>query len=255
MDGIIQQYNATIETAEGFTSPARDTELQLEQCARLENLIHFALLNKKKAVEHGDEDIANLFLGYQCAAGAVLSEIRMWILLKFDKPNEAWDQYVAAQMAMVDACRAHKGFQHGGEISIRLKKIEELIFPKQNFVSAGFTAKHQICSICKLKYSTCVHLRHKAYWGELCDILHKGIVGDHLALVDFPADRRCRITSINTAEGVQDKLSLLVTPFESGSTKHNEASLLVHATTMCSDRFPYLQPSRLVLGELPIGRP
>jgi len=254
LDEIIQQYNSTIKTAEEFSSPARDTKLQLEQCEILENLIYYALLNKKKAIEHADENVANLFLGYQCAAGAVLSEIRMWILLKFDKPNEAWDQYVAAQMALMDACRAHEGFQHGGEISLRLTTIEQLIFPKQSFVSAGFTAKQQICSICNLKYSTCIHLRHKAYWGELCDILHYGITGDHLALVDFPADRRCRIVSINTAEGVQDKLSLIVTPHEDDNATHDDASLVVQATMMCNDRFPYLQPSKLVLGELPMER-
>lgn len=248
MEELIEQYNSIIKTAEEYTSPARDTQLQKEQCLILERLIHYAGLNKQKAIEHKDEDAANIFLGYQCAAGAVMCEIRMWILLKLDKPNEAWDQYIAARMGLRDACRAHGGFEHSGENSIRLESIERLIFPKQSFVSVGFKAKRQICSICNSKYSACEHLRHKPYWGELCDIIHEEITGDHLALVDFPADKRCRVTSVNLPEGRQDKLSLVIEPYEVGHEADDESLLTVEVTAWSNDRYPYLHPTRIVLG-------
>jgi len=76
----------------------------------------------------------------------------MWILLKEEKPDEAWDKLVSAQMAAADAVRAHMGFAHLETQAQRLEEIERLVFPRQVFVSAGIIVQHQECSICGNEY-------------------------------------------------------------------------------------------------------
>jgi hypothetical protein len=78
--------------------------------AQSNNLLTECKQQKAAAVTAGDEDFANLLLGFECAARCLRSEIEMWLLLKEEKPDEAWDKLVSAQNAAGAAVRAHRGF-------------------------------------------------------------------------------------------------------------------------------------------------
>lgn len=246
----IDHFNSGIRAAEIFLFPARSSRLQLEQCVALDLLQYNATRLKRQAAQHGEEDAANLFLGFECAIGAIRSELLMWLLLKRDMPNEAWDCLVAAQMACLDATRAHSGFVDCARRLNALEQLEGQIFPPQAFLSAGFVSKRLDCSICGERYSKCQHLRGKPYMGEFCEVIHHEPQGDHVAFVQVPADKRCRVVSFKAKEGHRDKLSWEAEPYQDGEVFNEEDPLEAHTVFLTLDRYPYLAPTQKVLGAL-----
>ncbi|NHV29378.1 hypothetical protein [Burkholderia sp. D-99] len=247
---LVDYFNAGIEKAEVFLCLARSSKLQLEQCLALDLLSHNATRAKHEAVRRVDENAANLFLGFECAIGAIRSELMMWILLKRDMPNEAWDRLVAAQMGCLDATRAHSGF---ADCARRLKNLEQLegqIFPPQVFLSAGFVANRLDCSICGERYSKCEHLRGRPYMGQFCEVVHRKPRGDHVAMVKTPADKRCRVVSFKTKDGHRDKLSWEITPYGDGEVFKEDDALEVQSIFLSTDRYPYMVPTERILGTL-----
>lgn len=190
---FIQAANSFVKECEICLSIARDADLQRETCLKLEQFVKYIEAQKCISVKNADEDLANLLLGYESVAKCLQAEIEMWLLLKEGKPDEAWDRLVTAQMAAVDAVRAHEGFSHVEHHSHRLQAVEELIFPPQVFVSSGMLVKQQICSICGQEYEECEHLIGMPYMGEFCYIIAKDISLDHVSIVKEPADKRCRV--------------------------------------------------------------
>jgi hypothetical protein len=245
----IEFFNGGIESAEGYRCLSKSSSLQIEQCRALDLLQVNATRFKQVSIQRADEDAANLFLAYECAIGAVRSELLMMIFLKRDMPNEAWDQLVAAQMGCMDASRAHQGFAHCQQRLEDLNNYEKLLFPPQSFMSAGFISDGLDCSICNTPYAKCPHLRGKPYMGNFCEIDHRNKRGDHASLVDTPADKRCRVTSVQVREGYMDKLSGEITPYEGDELYDEEEFLLVKATLMAMHRYPYLAYTGRVLGE------
>lgn len=243
----VEYFNTEIKRAENFRSAARSSKLQIEQCLALDLLLINAGRFKHQSILHRDENRANLFLGYECAIGSVRSELLMWVLLKRDMPNEAWGQLVAAQTACVDASRAHRGFIHCQQRLEDLNRYEKLLFPPQAFLSAGFISDRLDCSICGSIYAKCPHLRGAPYMGQFCEVNHRNPRGDHVALVDTPADKRCRVTSTQVKEGYQDKLSGEITPYNEGDTFDEEGPLHARTILMALDRYPYLTPANEVL--------
>lgn len=246
---VINYFNDEIKKAEVFLCLARSSHLQLEQCFALDNLIKIATKLKLEAMHQQYERDANFFLGYESVIGAVRSELMMWILLKLDMPNEAWDQNVAAQMGYLDASRADKGFGNAQKGKQKLESLEDKLFPPQSYVSAGFVADKIDCTICGERYAKCEHLRGKAYMGQFCDVIHRNPRGDHVALVDTPADKRCRVISFKTKDGHQDKLSWQITPFEKGEVFSEEGALEVKCNILNLDRYPYLASTEQIIGD------
>lgn len=244
---VVDYFNAGIKDAEVFLCLARSSKLQLAQCLNLDLLLHNATRIKHEAVRRGDENSANLFLGFECAIGAVRSELMMWILLKRDMPNEAWDCMVAAQMGCLDATRAHRGFADSERRWKDLERLEGQIFPPQTFMSAGFVAKGLECSICGGRYSKCEHLRGKPYMGRFCEVIHRDLRGDHVALVETPADKRCRVVSLKTKDGHRDKLSWDITPYANDEVFEENETLEVHGIFLTTDRYPYMVPTENII--------
>lgn len=238
---IAQYFNAGINEAEYLLSPARSSRLQLEQCLNLDKLLYQAADLRNKAASKAAEDDANMFLGFMCILGGLRSELLMWILLKKDLPNQAWDCLIAAQIAYLDATRSSEGFMHVSNRISALEAIEETLFPPQSFVSAGFLADRLDCSICHNRYSSCDHLRGKAYMGEFCEVIHRNPRGDHLAMVDTPADKRCRVTSFKTPEGYRDKLTWEIEPYDENETYNEGDHMECKSTLMALNRYPYLE--------------
>jgi hypothetical protein len=70
--------------------------------------------------------------------------------------------------------------------------IEELVFPPQVFFSAGLVVQKSICSICGTEYGDCFHVVGRPYMRELCRRILTNVVPDHVAIVNEPANKRCR---------------------------------------------------------------
>lgn len=244
---LIDYFNKRIQDAENLSSPARSSQLQSKQCLALDALLHSATQIKHEMIRRGDEGTANLFLGFECVIGGIRSELLMWILLKRDLPNEAWDRLVAVQMAYLDATRAHRGFAHCEQRLRELEEIEARIFPPQVFTSAGFVSERLDCSICGERYSKCQHLRGMPYMGEFCEIIHRDPRSDHVAIVKHPADKRCRVVSFRTKDGHRDKLSLEITPYKEGEQFNEGDPLEAKMIFLALDRYPYLAATEKIL--------
>lgn len=246
LNEVIEQFNKVITDAEIFISPARSTKLQRQQCEILEKLLENASSFKQQAIANSDEDSANLFLGFECVIGSLVCELRMWILLKQERPNQAWDQLISAQIGVVDAGRAHRGFSHVPEKLQRLEQIEKTIFPPQSFLSAGFVAKRLDCSICGSIYGVCDHLQYKPYMGQFCYVIPHKIEADHVALVDTPADKRCRVISIKTEQGNRDKMSWDITPYKLDEKFSSDVALEINGSIFVIGRQPYLDSNEKI---------
>lgn len=194
---IVQEFNAIIEECENFLSIARDSSLQAEACEKLKRQHEIVKAEKKLAIEKEDENLANLLLGCECVALSLHNELCMWLFLKQEQPEKAWDCLINAEDAAIYAARAHPFFEHLEHYNRRLETIEQLVFPTQIFQSVGAIVSKQECSICGADYDECEHLVGKPYMGEFCSIIARGIEFDHVAIVEVPADKRCRITSFS----------------------------------------------------------
>jgi hypothetical protein len=203
----IERFNAVVDDATIFTFLTRASELQREACAKLKSLSEECRRLKVTAVRAGDEDFANLLLGFECVADCIMAEIEMWLLLKEEKPDEAWDKLVDAQNLASAAVRAHGGFAHLEKRAEYLIEMEKIIFPPQNFLSVGLVVKQRICSLCGKEYGECEHVVGRPYWGRFCAVITKGIEPDHVALVKEPADKGCRVTHFAVEGGSRNKMT------------------------------------------------
>ena len=207
LPNFITEFNDLVKEAGIFLSIARDSELQREACKNLENILPKIAQEKKTAIENSNEDYANLLLGCECVTKSLLNELKMWLLLKQDKPDEAWDCLVSAQMQATSAARAHDDFRHLEHSRHHLEIIEKIVFPPQVFISAGVIIREQECSICGEDYDECEHLAGKPYMGEFCHVLIKHASADHLSIVETPADKRCRVTSFYVDGGSRNRMT------------------------------------------------
>jgi len=207
LPNFITEFNDLVKESEIFLSIARDSELQQEACENLENVLPKITQEKKTAIGNNNEDYANLLLGCECVAKSLLNELQMWLLLKQEKPEAAWNYLVDAQMEATNAAKAHDGFRHLEHHRHRLEIIEKIVFPPQVFVSAGVIIHEQECSICGEDYDECEHLAGKPYMGEFCHVLIKHASADHLSMVETPADKRCRVIRCDVENGSRNMMT------------------------------------------------
>lgn len=191
---FLTEFNEAVKETGAFLSIARASELQQDASEALEQLIPKINEEKARAVKDKNEDYANMLLGCECVTAALIAELKMWILLKQEEPDAAWDQMVSAQNAYIAATRAHSGFHHLALFHQRMEAIEQLVFPPQVFISAALIVERQECSICGDEYEDCAHLIGKPYMGEFCSVVMGGNAKIHsVSIVENPADKRCRM--------------------------------------------------------------
>jgi len=208
----IGELNEAILELEVYNYITRDSDLQQTACQKLAALLKRIEALKQAAAERSDENMANTLLGYECAVAFVNASISMWILLKEGRPDDAWRRLVEAQQFVADAVRAHPGFAHMEIHGRRLRAIEELIFPPQNFTSLGMIVRKRMCSICDEEYGECDHLVGRPYMGRLCRTVVTEIEHvDHLALVSEPANKNARIVEFSVQGGRRNKMTWKVT--------------------------------------------
>jgi hypothetical protein len=203
----IEVFNELVQSAENLLSIARNSDLQQVMLGRLAELSRAVSEWKTGAVAEGNESAANSFLGMECVLRALSAELEMWLMLKREEPERAWDQLIAAQTATCHAMRADPGFSHLDGHARRLEIIEKVVFPPQVFLSAGLIVSKAICTICGADYEECPHVVGMPYWGEFCFRKLTEVVPDHVAIVDDPANKRCRITHFSDEGGKRNRMT------------------------------------------------
>lgn len=217
MSEYIKLFNKEVEEVEVHLSITRDSELQRDAIKKTESLKSEASTEKAKAIEDKEEEYANQLLGCECVADMLIAELEMWIFLKSENPNRAWDRLIDAQDSARRAARAHDSFLHLEQQSERLLSIEKIVFPPQVFISSGLIVYEQECSICGEDYEYCPHLAGKPYMGEFCYIICREAEPDHISVVDDPADKRCRVRKFSVEGGQRDRMTWLVEPTENST--------------------------------------
>ena len=204
---FLTEFNEAVKETEVFLSIARASELQQAALEALEQLIPKIAEEKARAVKDKNEDYANMLLGCECVAAVLIAELKMWILLKQEKPDAAWDHLVSAQQASLSAVRAHDGFSHLAFHRQRLEVIEQIVFPPQVFLSVGLITKRQECSVCGCEYEDCEHLAGKPYMGQFCSIVVHETELQEASIVEYPADKRCRVMDFSVEGGKRNRMT------------------------------------------------
>ena len=215
-------FNAVVEECEAFLFITRDSDLQRDACAKLDGLLLEIANYKQSAIAVDDENSANLLLGCECVAKFLTSEIRMWLFLKAEQPDKAWDMLVDAQRYVLDAIRSDEGFAHLDKYLDRLNAIEHLVFPPQVFLSSGMIVEAQICSICEQDYEKCGHIKGRPYMGSFCVVRLVPSALDHVAIVENPANKRCRVLKFSVEGGNRNRMTWRVEPIAAGNDKPQE---------------------------------
>jgi len=209
---FVEDFNKIIDECTNFACITRDGGLQRQAISRLDELLSEIAAEKSTAISANNEDYANLLLGCECVARGIAAEIKMWLLLKEGRPDAAWDQLVTAQTNIADAPRAHKGFSHLTDHVERLNAIEQLVFPPQVYLSTGFIVQKQICSPCENDYEDCGHIKGHPYMGKFCTVRLIPSAVDHVAFVENPANKRCRVLTFSAEGGYRNRMTWLVEP-------------------------------------------
>lgn len=202
-----------------FCFMSRAKEFQLHSCRQLEELRAEASSLKKEMVKVQDEDSANALLSFEEMITALASELKMWIALKEDDPNSAWDFLIDAQAAARTAMQAHSIANHLDSYLQRLNKLERLLFPPQTFFSPGMTIRYSECSICGGEYGECDHVVGRAYMGEMCVRIIKDVELKEVSMVEEPANKRAHMLIISDGDAKRDFLTWRVISPESSEQK------------------------------------
>ena len=188
----------------------RDKESQQQALRDMGQLRQRASALKQEAIAEQNEDSANVLLSLEQLTDACTSELRMWIALKADEPNRAWDHLVDAQGATRHAVAAHEiAFRLNAEAYARkLDVIERLVFPPQVFLSPYFVTESTECSICGGEYGECDHVAGRPYMGEMCHGIVKNM-GElrEVSIVRDPANKQARIAQFTDKGVTRDRMT------------------------------------------------
>lgn len=195
-------FEATNEKHAAAMPAARHLPLQKAAADAYREVTHEASRLKKKVVERGDEDSAARLLCGVCAAGAMMSTLRLWIAFKEGDMATAWNRTVDAQQAWSGALRAHPIGRQFRRLAATPFQVETALFPHIAFMSVGMIVRQYECTICGETPGECDHVRGHVYGGKFAGIHVTDADLRDTSIVDIPADKRCRVERI-TMDGVQ----------------------------------------------------
>lgn len=203
IEQIRQAYNEHLENCTKYLFYTRSTEKQKEIVANLMTFKEEIKRYKYGAIKARNEQAANILFHFQCILNSNISLLELWINLKSNKYNEAWDSLIEAEKYLeygIKCVDGHYGLEEYGK---KLIEIEHSIFPGFPYYnSMGIIIKGGKCSICGQPFTKCKHIEEKIYWGRVCRIIEPEKIDiDHSAIVKIPKDRRCIITEISDEEG------------------------------------------------------
>ncbi|MUV49108.1 hypothetical protein [Haloarcula sp. CBA1122] len=211
IESFASQYTEVVTDCERFAYLPRDIDRQKESIKKLTELLESSVEVHKSVIAEKDEEAANQLLVFRCMADSIRYNLKMWIDLKREDWEKAWDALVDAQEKAKSARAAHDISKDCNVDSYleRLENIETNIFPPQNFNSPELIISKFSCSLCKQDYSECGHIAGKPYWGVFCQKVPEEIVKMRAAaLVDNPKDKKARMTEHVTDDGmVRDQMT------------------------------------------------
>ena len=189
----IEEVIETINSVKKYSFLTRGEEFQKDAITSLDKAKKKASDVKKHVISQENEKEANRILSIEEFIKALINELKVWIALKNDDPDTAWDHLVKAQTAYRYSIRANNNNEHTSERLKRLLILEEVIFPPQIFTSPGTIVLESRCSICNDDFSKCNHLKGMPYMGEFCtrEITKARLL--ETSIVSKPANKHCRM--------------------------------------------------------------
>lgn len=204
---FIEKFRQVTAEAERFCFATRAREFQEVQVRNL-NVLEEATTLKEQFAKSQNNDSANAMLAICEMVSGLTAELSMWIHLKNEEMRSAWDALVDAQYCARRAMQVHPVANHLTHYSERLDFLEHLLFPPQIFVSTGLTVRKSSCSICGQPYGECDHLKGRAYMGQQChEIVEEIGELNHVAIVEDPASKHCRMTQFGDGTVQRDILT------------------------------------------------
>lgn len=176
-------------------------ELQRRKASQLSALYLEVVEKKAREASDGHNEAANYLLAMEYAVECFRLELEMYVDLKTDKMEKAWDKLISAQLSAMNSISAHDSVREAMKERLdRLENIEAVMFPPQMFVSPGLVARKTSCSICMRSYEECKHLKGKAYNGELCAEVIEEADLKEISIVTDPANKQARVTEFGNAK-------------------------------------------------------
>ena len=196
VESFLKEFIEVIRECEKFCFMSRGKEFQQEAVKKLTTFKQKVTSLKEQMIKVKDEDSANTMLSLENLIDAMINELKMWIALKEDNPNKAWDFLINAQSAVRTAAQAHSiAIDLNAEgYANKLHLLEKLLFPPQMFFSHGLIIEKAECSICGKEYGECEHIVGKAYMGKMCyKIITKIKEMKEVSIVEEPANKHARM--------------------------------------------------------------
>jgi hypothetical protein len=219
---IAEDFSQRVTAAENLLYLTRDAGLQRESLTELR--IYYDEVESYRASAEAAlaEHPANILLGFKSVVSALAEELNLYLFLKADQPDAAWDALIRAQAGVDAALRAHKSFAYLAAKVRRLRDLESCLFPPIQFLSAGLIVRRQECSICHDDYAACDHLAGRPYCGRFCYVVLRDVEPDHVALVEEPANRHCRVVAFSVPGGRKNVMTWRVVSNSEGEPQAPE---------------------------------
>jgi hypothetical protein len=153
---------------------------------------------RTQAIAVNNEKIANAALVRQMMVASFIHYLQLWLLVKEEEMNEAWDELIDAQSSLACCLRFVENdvLKH---VQMEFLALERLLFPPQRFVSDSHRYDYAQCSICDGIYGQCEHIAGRLYMGRMCARGPNEITGvNHVAIVEEPADKGCRFMKVRS---------------------------------------------------------
>ena len=201
IEQIVSEFESRFADLYQDLVPVRSIERMKRASESAWQLAEWTAIFKEAARNLELEMEANMLLSMQCTASALASEVSMWIALRSDDPDRAWVCLIDMQEYLQIAERAHSATVVS-EFIVRAVQHENTLFPPIMFVSPEFRYRPGKCTICAEQFDRCPHEEDAIYLGRLCrEVERQKVSVEHVALVKKPRDKRCRLASIEDAQG------------------------------------------------------
>lgn len=206
---LIKEFNDVASRVQKKAFITIGIEIQKNEISNLQNYRNELADLKKDFQNRKLENEANLVYCIENSLLALEYELQMLVNIKEDKMSQAWGNLVNAQVTYGTVLKNYPfDFESETGYLERLEQYEKLLFPNLFFQSAGGIIKKSHCSICKEKYGKCEHLKGKLYNGEICCRIISEMELEEVSLVDNPANKHCRVLTIETDGNKIDILTL-----------------------------------------------